>query len=395
LSNPSTKQKVNVILLSIGHFFNDFYCNFLPVLLPIIMPRLDLSLTMSGLLVMVMSFTSNVLQPFFGYLMDKRNLSKLLLIAIPFGAFFICMAGYVTTKISLFIIIALSGLAVSSFHPLGSTLVSKVANHKNLGLALSQYVAGGNIGFAFAPLIIVYFTQSYDLKSLPILIIPGLLLSFAYYYTRLYRISTKQDNQKDADNEELNLRTLLCSSSVIKLNTAMALRAWTHVTMSTFLPLLLINRGDTPTFAGGMLTIFLVGAAAGGLIGGYLGDRIGHKKIIILSLLVGVFPTYYFFTHAIIDAFSLLALFLCGAGLQAPQPSSLIWAQRLLPNHAGIASGMMMGLSFGIGSIGTALTAALGDHIGLNNALTLTTLPIFFAALVALWIPFPKENNSV
>lgn len=359
------------------------------------MPRLDLSLTMSGLLVMVMSFTSNVLQPFFGYLMDKRNLSKLLLIAIPFGAFFICMAGYVTTKISLFIIIALSGLAVSSFHPLGSTLVSKVANHKNLGLALSQYVAGGNIGFAFAPLIIVYFTQSYDLKSLPILIIPGLLLSFAYYYTRLYRISTKQDNQKDANNEELNLRTLLCSSSVIKLNTAMALRAWTHVTMSTFLPLLLINRGDTPTFAGGMLTIFLVGAATGGLIGGYLGDRIGHKKIIILSLLLGVFPTYYFFTHAIIDVFSLLALFLCGAGLQAPQPSSLIWAQRLLPNHAGIASGMMMGLSFGIGSIGTALTAALGDHIGLNSALTLTTLPIFFAALVALWIPFPKENSSI
>ena len=64
-------------LLSSGHLLNDFYCNFLPILLPIIMPRLGLSLTLSGLLVMVMSISSNMLQPVFGYFMDKYNFSKI------------------------------------------------------------------------------------------------------------------------------------------------------------------------------------------------------------------------------------------------------------------------------------------------------------------------------
>lgn len=52
------------ITLAAGHLLNDFYYNFLPILLPIIMPKLGLSLTMSGLLIMVYAITSNLLQPF-------------------------------------------------------------------------------------------------------------------------------------------------------------------------------------------------------------------------------------------------------------------------------------------------------------------------------------------
>ena len=75
-----------VTLLAGGHLMNDFYCNFLPVLLPIIMPKLDLSLTLSGLLVMVMSIASNMMQPVFGYLMDRHRMSWLLVPVLPFGA---------------------------------------------------------------------------------------------------------------------------------------------------------------------------------------------------------------------------------------------------------------------------------------------------------------------
>ena len=101
-----------VTLLSTGHFFSDFYANFLPALLPIIMPKLDLSLTMSGLLVMILSFTSNVLQPFFGYIMDKKSLNWLLLFTVPGSAIFICLTGLADTKIALFALVTLSGLAV-------------------------------------------------------------------------------------------------------------------------------------------------------------------------------------------------------------------------------------------------------------------------------------------
>ena len=381
------KRFYTVILLAAGHALNDFYCNFLPVLLPIIMPRLDLSLSLSGLLVMVMSITSNVLQPVFGYIMDKKNLCRVLIPSVPFGAVCICSIGYVDSKYMLFLLIALTGLSISTFHPLGSSLVSKTAEPHLMGTSMSLYVAGGNIGFACAPLVIVTFTQKYPLEYLPVLILPGIFIAAAYFFSRLPRLSTVQQTAS-IQASDIKLGTLLTERPVLALNLSMSMRAWAHTAVATFLPLLLIQQGYSPLASGGLLTVFLVGAALGGLFGGYTGDKIGHKKLIILSLALGLLPTAYFFTHLTNDALAILSLFLCGASLQAPQPSSLIWAQQLMPNNAGMASGMMMGLTFGFGSAGTALTAVLADYIGLPTALLLIVVPMFIASVTAIYTPF-------
>jgi MFS transporter, FSR family, fosmidomycin resistance protein len=381
LKNPTYR----VSLLSFGHFLSDFYCNFLPILLPLIMPKLGLSLTLSGVLVMVFSFTSNVLQPFFGYLIDRHNVNRLLLIVIPSGAIFICSTGYVHSTIALFLVIAISGIAVSCYHPLASNLVSEVADKRKSGLSLSLFVAAGNLGFALAPLILVYYTEKFSLAALPFLILPALILSIFYYHSRLYKISTVSSTNKD-----FHLKALFKDAALVKLNIAMGLRAWTHAAVSTFLPILLISRGKDATSAGIMLTIFLIGAAVGGMAGGFFNDRFGYKKVIICSLLLGILPTYLFFSASVITPFTTIYLFLCGASLQAPQPSSIVWAQKLLPNYGGMASGMMMGLSFGLGGIGAAFTAVLADSIGLSSALLWTAIPLGLSALVIAATPKTK-----
>lgn len=256
---------------------------------------------------------------------------------------------------------------------------------------MSLYVAGGNVGFACAPLIIVSFTQSYPLEYLPILMIPGFIMAIFYSRSSLAHETTVPD-QLIQTAQKLPLHSLLAQRSVLSLNLSMSFRAWAHTAVATFLPLLLIQQGYSAMAAGGMLTIFLVGAAIGGLIGGYLGDRMGHKRLIVFSLLLGLVPTGYFFLHLTSDPLTLAALFLCGASLQAPQPSSLIWAQQLLPNNAGMASGMMMGLAFGFGSAGTALTAALADFIGLAAALLLILPPMLCAAITAIYTPFAEQK---
>lgn len=376
-----------VTLLTLGHFFSDFYANFLPVLLPIVIPKLGLSLTLSGLLVMVFSFTSNVLQPLFGYCIDKKNLNWLLLLTVPGGALFICLTGWAETKYGLFALIALSGLAVSLFHPLGSKLIGRVASAQKLGLAISVFVAGGNLGFALAPLIVVYFNEFFGLKALPFLILPSLLLALAYVQSGLLQSSAPR-TQSAAKPQRM--RQAFLQSALLKLNLAMGLRAWTHVAVTTFLPMLLVQRGHAQTYAGLLLSVFLAGAALGGLLGGYLGDRLGVKKVIVASLALGVLPTYFFLSSTQITPLSYVLLFLCGAGLQGSAPGSLVWAQKLLPDYAGIASGMMLGLSFGLGGLGAALTGALGDRIGLPAALLYTTLPVALAAIIALTIPEKK-----
>lgn len=381
----------SVFLLTMGHFFSDFYANFLPVLLPIVIPKLGLSLTMSGLLIMVLSFTSNVLQPFFGYWMDRSNLNWLILLTIPAGAIFICYTGIVDTKFMLFTLVALSGVAVSVFHPLGSSLVSKVSSSHKLGVSLSIFVAGGNLGFALAPIILVYFTTQYGLDALPLLIIPSFLLTFAYYSSPLYKNQLRPVAKPTTNGA---IPKFYHNVNLIKLNLVMGLRAWTHVAVTTFLPVLLASRGHSATFAGTMLTVFLIGAAFGGLLGGYIGDKFGIKKIIVASLALGIIPTYIFLSSEEITPLTWIAITLCGAGLQCSAPSSLVWAQKLLPNNAGMASGMMLGLSFGLGGIGTAITAALADSIGLSNALLLTVLPLVLAVPLAMSIPKPHSDAS-
>ena len=144
-----------------------------------------------------------------------------------------------------------------------------------------------------------------------------------------------------------------------------------------------------------MLTLFLIGAALGGLVGGFCSDRFGNKTVIVTALTLGILPTGLFFLLDPGSPLALICLFFCGAGLQAPQPSSLLWAQKLLPGHAGIASGMMMGLSFGLGGIGTAITAAAGDVFGLSPALFFTTvLPLALAAAITASIPAAPNQRK-
>ncbi|MBQ1890549.1 MAG: MFS transporter [Selenomonas sp.] len=378
-------SRVNVALLSAGHFLNDFYCNFLPILLPVIIPQLGLSLTLSGLLIMVMSITSNLLQPVFGYIMDKHDWRRLLVPVLPFGAICICTIGFVTSKSMLFFVIALTGLSVSLFHPLGSTLVAKSSSPQNLSSDMSYYIAGGNIGFALAPLALVAFTAVYPLTSLPWLILPSILLAAILSQSKLQQFSTIPAHS--SSQRALRLGEVLANRSVIKLNLAMGLRCWTHTSVSTFLPLLLIHAGYSSLLSGSLLTLFLVGCTAGGLAGGWLGKRCSHKSIIVGSLLLGLLPTWYFFTHAGTGLLSLASLFFSGFFLLSPQPSSLVWANHLMPANAGMAAGMMLGLSFGLGSIGTAITAALADYIGLSTALLLTSLPLLLAASFAAATP--------
>ena len=384
-----TEQKDGTLLLSTGHFLNDFYCNFLPILLPIIMPQLGISLTLSGLLVMVLSVTSNMMQPVFGYIMDRHNLSKVLIPVIPFGAVCICSIGLISTKVMLFVLIACTGLSVSGFHPLGSTLVAKTAPSERQGRSMSYYIAGGNLGYALAPIIVIAFLDRFSMNDLPWLMLPAFLFSFICLKSGITKFPTMADKTKA---KVFHLSEIFHNAAILRLNIAMGFRCCTHVSMSTLLPLLLVSHGYSGLLSGTLLTLFLVGCTVGGLIGGYLGDRIAHKRIIVVSLALAIFPTVYFYLHPGNEPLSLIALFLTGALLLAPQPSSLVWAQRAMPGSEGMASGMMLGFSFGLVSLGTAVTAALGDQIGLTPALLISSLTLPIAAICTIFAPFPQKK---
>ena len=366
------KSYLQVILLAMGHFFNDFYCNFLPILLPILIPKLGLSLTLSGALVMVMSLSANVLQPVFGYFMDKYNFNKIMPLIIPFGAVFICLTNWASNFIVLAVLIGLSGLAVSTFHPMGAGLVSKVAPDGKISTCISIFVAGGSLGFALAPILLVYFMQVYSLDYLPILIIPAIILGVLMYSSGLSKACFV--NEQVAKNMHFNLAQILQNKPLMLLNISMGLRAWLFTALVTFLPLWAIEKGCDNTLSGWILTIYLCGSVIGGLIGGALNDKIGYKKVILWALIFTLIPTMYFLFAQQIDILMYIALFVGGGLVMAANPGAIVWGQDLLPDNPGMASGMMLGLSFGLGGFGTMLTGSLAESYGLTMALALTAI---------------------
>lgn len=385
------KSYLQVILLAMGHFFNDFYCNFLPILLPILIPKLGLSLTLSGALVMVMSLSANVLQPVFGYFMDKYNFNKIMPLIIPFGAVFICLTNWASNFIVLAVLIGLSGLAVSTFHPMGAGLVSKVAPDGKISTCISIFVAGGSFGFALAPILLVYFMQVYSLDYLPILIIPAIILGVLMYSSGLSK--ARFVNEQVAKNMHFNLAQILQNKPLMLLNISMGLRAWLFTALVTFLPLWAIEKGCDNTLSGWILTIYLCGSVIGGLIGGALNDKIGYKKVILWALIFTLIPTMYFLFAQQIDILMYIALFVGGGLVMAANPGAIVWGQDLLPDNPGMASGMMLGLSFGLGGFGTMLTGSLAESYGLTMALALTAI-LLVISIVLVYLTPEKEDNK-
>lgn len=384
------KSYLQVILLAMGHFFNDFYCNFLPILLPILIPKLGLSLTLSGALVMVMSLSANVLQPVFGYFMDKYNFNKIMPLIIPFGAVFICLTNWASNFIVLAVLIGLSGLAVSTFHPMGAGLVSKVAPDGKISTCISIFVAGGSFGFALAPILLVYFMQMYSLDYLPILIIPAIILGVLMYSSGLSK--ERFVNEQVAKNMHFNLAQILQNKPLMLLNISMGLRAWLFTALVTFLPLWAIEKGCDNTLSGWILTIYLCGSVIGGLIGGALNDKIGYKKVILWALIFTLIPTMYFLFAQQIDILMYIALFVGGGLVMAANPGAIVWGQDLLPDNPGMASGMMLGLSFGLGGFGTMLTGSLAESYGLTMALALTAILLVISIVLVYLTPEKRRQ---
>lgn len=388
ISNGASKQKqayVQIGLLSIGHFFNDFYCNFLPILIPILIPKLGLSLTLSGILVMVMSFSANVLQPFFGYFMDKYNFNRLMPLIIPFGAVFICMTSQADNFIILAVLIALSGLAVSTFHPMAAGLTSRVSPDRRISSCMSLFIAGGNLGFAVAPILLVYFMDSMGMEMLPLLIVPAVLLGVLIQLSGVAKV--RFIDEEAAKNMHFDFMAILRNRPLMLLNISMGIRAWVFTAVVTFLPLWTINKGYDSTTGGWLLALYLVGATTGGLIAGVLNDVIGYKKVIAASLFLAIFPTLYFLFSQEADVLFCIALFIAGGLAMAANPGAIVWGQKLLPDNPGMASGMMLGLSFGLGGIGALLTSAAADYVGLTAALAGTALLLIVGTVLAVMTP--------
>ncbi|MBM4313196.1 MAG: MFS transporter [Deltaproteobacteria bacterium] len=380
-----------LVLLSIGHMIVDFNAGALPAMLPFLKESLGLSYAMVGTIVLVSNIMSSVIQPAFGYLTDRKSLLWFLPLGSFCAALGMAMVGWASSYPQVLIIVTVSGLGVAIYHPEGWRVANFFAGEKK-ATGMSIFAVGGNLGIAVGPLMAAFFITSLGLKGSSLFVIPGAVIAGIFLFSRFWRIDTTAIKKKTSSVPVMEaLRKALHPLSLL-LGMIM-LRSWTHIGMLTFIPFFYINHMDgDPILAGNLLFAFLAAGTVGTFLGGPLADRFGHKRILLFSL---GFSCPLFVLFLLSSGFwAFFWLTAAGLVLIFSFSVSMVMGQSFLPHNVGLASGLILGLSFGMGGVGAAVLGLFADYWGVPATLWMISFIPLAGFLLAAFIPYPARPTT-
>jgi FSR family fosmidomycin resistance protein-like MFS transporter len=271
---------------------------------------------------------------------------------------------------------------VAAFHPEGSRFANYVSGARRAS-GMSLFSVGGNVGFALGPVLITPLLLVFGLHGTVFALIPTLAMA-AVLVHELPRLNAFRSDviggrvQRDEHREAWRPFALLAA--------VIALRSFVYFGLVTFIPLYYVRVLHTgKAFGNSALTAMLLGGALGTLIGGPLADRFGRRTVLTGSMIVLPPLIAGFLLSG--PTLGLLFAALAGAATIATFAVTIVMGQEFLPGRLGVAAGVTIGLSIGLGGVGAPLLGLLGDAHGLRAVFeTVAGLPVL-ALLLALALP--------
>jgi FSR family fosmidomycin resistance protein-like MFS transporter len=375
--------------LSGGHLTADLCQGALPALLPFLISHRGYSYGAASALVLAATVSSSVIQPLFGHLSDRHSMPWLMPIGLLLGGIGIGLVGVMPSYALTFAAIVVSGLGVAAFHPEASRFANYVSGARR-ATGMSYFSVGGNLGFALGPAVVTPIVLLLGLHATPLIaLIPSAMALIVV--SQLPRLKTFRPTP-NAARAGAQAAKPDAWGPFSRLAAVVAARSVLYFGLMTFVPLYFVDDLHTSKgSAGAVLTLMLLGGAAGTLIGGPAADRHGRRQVLLVSMAL-IAPLV-----AIMLALSPLAaaavLVVIGATTVATFSVTVVMGQEYLPSRIGIASGVTLGLSIGLGGVGAALLGLLADATSLHTVLwTIAATPIVAVALV-LTLPADRRRT--
>lgn len=381
--------------LSLSHCTNDMLQSVIVAVYPLVKSELALSFAQVGLITMVYQISASVFQPVMGMVMDRHQKPWSLPMGMGFTFTGLMLLAFVHQFWLVLVSVALVGIGSSIFHPEAARLTALASGGKR-GLAQSLFQVGGNLGGSFGPLLAALVIAPYGRQNVGLIALLALVgMCIMLPVCRWYRARLKEWDERRRQRGE-GLRHEMPYSvpkTVFIIGVIIVLIFSKYIYMASlnsYYTFYLIHKfGVSVQDSQFYLFIFLFATAAGTLLGGPIGDRIGRKYVIWGSIL-GTAPFSLLMPHVGLVPTVILS-FLIGFILSSAFPAILVYAQELLPYKIGLISGIFYGFAFGIAGIASAVLGNFADEYGIEYVYQVVAFTPLLG-LVACLLPNLKEK---
>ena len=381
-----------LIALSLSHCLNDLLQSLLAASYPLFKEDLALSFGQIGLITLVYQMAASVFQPLAGLFFDKRPFVWSLPAGMCFTLVGLLNLAFASNLHWVLVSVFLIGVGSSILHPEASRITS-LASGGRRGFAQSVFQVGGNLGGSFGPLLMALLVAPYGRHNIAYFAIVAFVAILVmipvcrWYKAYLRRVKWRPANAvRHAPMPLPHGRTFFAIAILLTLIFSKYIYM---ASLSSYYTFYLMHKfGVSVQQSQIFLFVFLLATAAGTLMGGPIGDRIGRKYVIWMSIL-GTAPFSILMPHVSL-AWTVVLSFCVGFMLSSAVPAILLYAQELLPNKLGLISGLFFGFAFGIAGIASAVLGDMADHYGIEAVYNICAyMPLL--GLVTWFLPDLKK----
>lgn len=356
-----------LVIISTCHLLNDMVQSLITAVYPILKDSLQLSFSQLGLVTLTFQITASLLQPFVGLFTDKKPMPYSLVAGMAFSGTGILLLSVAPSFGILLLAAGLVGVGSSVFHP-ESSRVARLASGGQHGLAQSVFQVGGNAGSALGPLLAALVVVPHGQRSIAlffaVIAVAVLLLAQVGGWYKAH-LSSGAGNISTRLTHAGFSRAKVCVSMFVLVGLVFS-KYFYLASLTSYYTFYLMDKFHLSVRDSQFhLFLFLGAVALGTIVGGPVGDRVGRKQVIWISIL-GVLPFSLLLPYANLFWTRILSVII-GVVLASAFSAILVYAQELIPGRIGMVSGLFFGLAFGMGGIGAALLGVLADHTSIRT----------------------------
>ncbi len=390
---PAASTRFNLLgAISFSHFLNDMMQSLIVAIYPLLKGEFHLSFAQIGAITLTYQVSASLLQPLIGIYTDKHPKPYSLSAGMCFTLIGIVVLAFAANYGSVLAAAALIGAGSAIFHP-ESSRIARLASGGRHGLAQSIFQVGGNAGSAMGPLLAAWIIiprgqTSLAWFALAALLAIAVLARVGAWYKRQH-IDRPAVRHAPAVSPVSSRRV---AASIAVLVLLIFSKYFYIASITSYFSFYLIEKFHVSVRSAQIhLFVFLLAMALGTLFGGPLGDRIGRKRVIWVSIL-GIAPFTLILPYADLMWVGMLT-FVIGLILSSAFSAIVVFAQELMPGNVGAVSGLFFGFAFGIGGIGAAVLGGLADRHGIEYVYRICAyLPLL--GMVAAFLPNIERRKN-